>query len=77
MKAKTLFAVLLVVLGIVVIANSGVIFLTPVRLADFMGTHAKTADKHSIPPVVGVLSLLGGGLLLVRPPRADAGTLRK
>lgn len=78
MNAKTLLAVLLVVLGIVVLSDSGVIFMTPVRLVDFLGTHTKTADNHDIPPVVGALSLLGGiGLLLVRPRRADAGTLRK
>ena len=77
MNAKTLLAVLLVVLGIVVLSDSGVIFMTPVRLVDFLGTHTKTADNHDIPSGSG-LSLLGGiGLLLVRPRRADAGTLRK
>jgi hypothetical protein len=68
MDAKTLLAILLVVLGIVVLANSGVTFMNPRNLVDFLGTHMEAADNHSIPPAVGALSLLGGiGLLLVNP----------
>ena len=68
MNAKTLIAVLLIVLGIVVISDSGVTFMTPGKLTDFLGTHMETTANHSIPPVVGALSLLGGiGLLLVKP----------
>ena len=70
MNTKTIVAVLLVALGIVVLAYSGITFTTPGKPVDFLGMHFETTDSHFIPPVVGALALVGGiVLLLVKPKR--------
>ncbi len=71
MNTKTMIAVLLVGLGIVVLAYSGINFTTPGKPVNFLGIHIETTESHFIPPVVGVLALVGGiTLLLVNPRRA-------
>ena len=68
MNTKTTVAVVLIVLGIVVLAGSGLAFSTPGEPVGFLGMHIATTDNHFIPPVVGAFMLLGGiGLLLVKP----------
>jgi hypothetical protein len=70
MNTKTIVAVLLVILGIVVLAYSGITFTTPGKPVEFLGIHIATTDSHFIPPVVGALALVGGIiLLLVKPKR--------
>jgi hypothetical protein len=71
MNTKTIIAVMLVGLGIVVLAYSGINFTTPGKPVNFLGIHIATTDSHFIPPVVGALALVGGiTLLLVNPRRA-------
>jgi hypothetical protein len=71
MNTKTIIAVLLVGLGIVVLAYSGITFTTPGKPVNFLGIHIETTESHFIPPVVGALVLVGGiTLLLVNPKRA-------
>jgi hypothetical protein len=69
MKTKTIVAALLVTLGIVVLAYSGITFKTPGKPIEFLGLHIETTDSHFIPPVVGALALVGGIVLLVVKPR--------
>jgi hypothetical protein len=69
MNTKTIIAVLLVTLGIVVLAYSGITFSTPGKPIDFLGMHIETTHSHFIPPVAGALALVGGILLLVVKPR--------
>jgi hypothetical protein len=69
MNTKTVVAVFLVVLGIVVLAYSGISFTTPGKPVDFLGMHIQTTDSHFIPPVVGALALIGGIVLLAVKPR--------
>lgn len=69
MNTKTIVAVILVALGIVVLAYSGITFKTPGKPVEFLGLHIETTDSHFIPPVVGVLALVGGILLLVVNPK--------
>ena len=69
MNTKTIIAVLLVTLGIVVLAYSGITFTTPGKSVQFLGMHFQTTDSHFIPPVVGALALVGGIVLLVVKPR--------
>ena len=70
MNTKTIVAVLLVTLGIVVLAYSGITFTTPGKPVEFLGMHIETTHSHFIPPVVGALALVGGiVLLLVNPKR--------
>ena len=69
MNTKTIVAVLLVTLGIVVLAYAGISFTTPGKPVEFLGLHIATTDSHFIPPVVGALALVGGIVLLVVKPR--------
>ena len=66
---KTIIAVALVTLGIVVLAYSGLTFTTPGQPIDFLGIHIETTQSHFIPPVVGALALVGGIVLLLVKPR--------
>jgi hypothetical protein len=69
MNTKTIVAGLLVTLGIVVLAYSGIAFTTPGKPVDFLGMHFETTVNHFIPPVVGALALVGGIVLLVVNPK--------
>ena len=69
MNSKTLIAAILVTLGIVVLAYSGISFTTPGKPVEFLGLHIATTDNHFIPPVVGALALVGGIVLLMLKPR--------
>lgn len=69
MNTKTIVAVVLIALGIVVLAYSGITFKTPGKPVDFLGMHIETTDSHFIPPVAGALALVGGIVLLVVRPR--------
>jgi hypothetical protein len=70
MNPKTIVAALLITLGIVVLAYSGVSFTTPGKPIDFLGMHITTTDNHFIPPVVGALALVGGLILLFIKPKS-------
>jgi hypothetical protein len=69
MNTKTIVAAILIVLGIVVLAYSGITFKTPGKPIEFLGINIETTDSHFIPPVVGALALVGGIVLLVVKPR--------
>jgi hypothetical protein len=69
MNTKSIVAVALIALGIVVLAYSGITFKTPGKPVDFLGIHIETTDSHFIPPVVGALALVGGVVLLVVKPK--------
>ncbi len=70
MNTKTIVAVILVTLGVVVLAYSGITFTTPGKPVDFLGIHIETTHSHFIPPVVGALALVGGIVLLVVRPKS-------
>jgi len=69
MNAKTVVAVILIALGIVVLAYSGISFTTPGKPVEFLGLRIKTTESHFIPPFVGALALVGGIVLLFVKPR--------
>ena len=69
MNIKTISAILLITLGIVVLAYSGLSFKTPGQPINFLGIHIATTDSHFIPPAVGALMLVGGIVLLVLKPK--------
>lgn len=71
MNPKTIIAVILISLGVVVLAYSGITFKTPGKTVEFLGMHIATTDRHFIPPTVGALVLVGGiVLLMVNPKKA-------
>ena len=69
MNTKTIIAVVLVALGIVVLAYSGITFKTPGKPIEFLGLHIATTDSHFVPPIVGALALVAGIVLLVVKPK--------
>ena len=69
MNTKTIVAVILITLGIVVLAYSGITFTTPGKPVNILGLHFETTVSHFIPPVVGALALVGGIALLIVNPR--------
>lgn len=70
MNIKTIIAVLLISLGVVVLAYSGLSFTTPGKPLEFLGMHIATTEHHFIPPALGALALVAGIVLLVVKPRA-------
>jgi hypothetical protein len=70
MNSKTAIAAVLITLGIVVLAYSGITFKTPGKPVDFLGIHIETTNSHFIPPVAGALALVGGVVLLLVKPKS-------
>ena len=64
-----IIAAILIALGIVVLAYSGITYKTPGKPVDFLGMHFETTHSHYIPPVAGALALVGGIALLVASPK--------
>lgn len=62
-------AIILITLGIVVLAYSGITFKTPGKPVDVLGVHIATTDNHFIPPVAGALMLVGGVVVLLAFPK--------
>jgi len=69
MNTKTIISVLLITLGILVLAYSGLSFTTPGKPIEFLGVHIATTDNHFVPPAVGALMVFGGIVLLVVKPK--------
>jgi hypothetical protein len=69
MNIRTVIAVALVALGLIVLAYSGLNFKTPGKPVDFLGIHIATTDNHFIPPAAGAIMLVGGIVLLVVKPK--------
>jgi hypothetical protein len=68
MSTRTIAAIL-IALGLVVLAYSGITYKTPGKPVDFLGVHMETTHSHFIPPVAGALALAGGIVLLVVSPK--------
>ena len=71
MSSRSIIAVVLVTLGIVVLAYSGITFSTPGKPINIGPIHVETTQSHFIPPVVGALMLVGGIVLLVVGNKKD------
>lgn len=68
MKQNTLFAFLLIALGIAAFAYQGITYKTREKAVD-LGSLQVTTEKTKhipIPPIVGVIALVGGIALLVK-----------
>lgn len=67
MKTNTVFAIILIALGIVTFAYQGITYTTKEKVVD-LGNLQMTTEKTKtlpLPPIVGALALVGGIALLV------------
>ena len=53
MTLKNIIAAILITLGFVVLAYSGISFTTPGETVQFLGLRIETTHTHFIPPIVG------------------------
>jgi drug/metabolite transporter (DMT)-like permease len=72
MRPVAVFAILLIVIGVVALAYGGFNFTTKEKVAEIGPLKIEKDETHSIPlsPVLGVLALVGGVALLVVGRRA-------
>jgi uncharacterized membrane protein YidH (DUF202 family) len=71
MKQSTLFAILLIVIGVAAFAYQGITYKTREKAVDLGALQVTTErTRHiPIPPIVGALAIIGGAVLLVRTPK--------
>ena len=70
MNIKVIVAAVLITLGIVILAYSGITYTTPGETVKFLWLTIETVHTHFIPPVIGAISLVGGVVLLLLKPRS-------
>ncbi|MFA7159180.1 MAG: DUF3185 domain-containing protein [Kiritimatiellia bacterium] len=61
---KKIIAIVLVALGVVVLAYSGITIKTRGKPVDIGPLHVETTQRYFIPPVIGAIALAGGLVLL-------------
>lgn len=71
MKTATIGGIVLLALGIVSLTYQGIRYTTQEKVLDIGSIHATKDEKHIIPlpPILGVLLLVGGVVLLVAGSR--------
>ena len=74
MNLRRLIAGILITLGIVVLAYSGLSFSTPGRTVDIGPIQVETTHSHYIPPIGGALALIGGIVLLALGNRKEGNS---
>ena len=71
MTSRRSLAIILITLGIVILAYSGIAFRTPGKPIDLGPVHVETTHSHFIPPIAGALALVGGIVLLLVGGKAE------
>lgn len=71
MSSNKVIAMILITLGIVVLAYSGITLKTPGKPVDLGPIHVETTQRHFIPPLAGAFALVGGLVLLVVGNKKD------
>lgn len=68
MKQSTIFAVLLIALGIAAFAYQGITYKTREKAVDLGPLQVTTERTKNIPlpPIVGVIAIIGGVVLLIK-----------
>jgi hypothetical protein len=72
MKPTALIAVILIIIGVIALAYGGFNFTTKEKVAEVGPLKLEKDKTHSVslPPILGVLALVGGVALLVVSRRA-------
>jgi hypothetical protein len=68
MRLKTIIAAMLIGLGVLVLAYSGITFTTPESQVEIFGLQFGTTKSHFIPPLAGAIALASGIVLLFVAP---------
>jgi hypothetical protein len=73
MSGKSILGIALVILGIIALAYQGITYTTQKKVLDIGPIQATKEEHHSIPlpPIVGVLSLVGGVAVLALDRRGS------
>jgi hypothetical protein len=73
MSGKSILGIALVILGIIALAYQGITYTTQKKVLDIGPIQATKEEHHSIPlpPIVGVLSLIGGVAVLALDRRGN------
>ena len=74
MKTTALVGVLLVILGIAALVYQGVTYTHRDTILNIGPVHAEADRQHTIPipPILGIVAIVGGGYLLVTSSRKAA-----
>jgi hypothetical protein len=75
MKPKIIIAIILIALGIAAFAYQGITYTTREKVVD-LGPIQVTAEKTKtipLPPIIGVIALVGGIVLLVVGSKKGGG----
>jgi len=65
MFSRKILALILIIVGVVILAYSGITLKTPGKPVDIGPIHVSTTNRHFIPPVAGGVALGAGLLILV------------
>lgn len=73
MSGKSILGIVLVAIGAIAIAYQGITYTTHKRVIDLGPIQATKEEHHtiSLPPVLGVIVLLGGVLVLITDKRGS------
>jgi hypothetical protein len=72
MKQNTIFAILLIAIGIISFSYQGITYKTRKKTVDLGSVHVTTEKTNTIPlpPILGAITLIGGILLLIKNARS-------
>ncbi|MGA8087066.1 MAG: DUF3185 domain-containing protein [Terracidiphilus sp.] len=67
MKTSTLFAIILIAVGVIALAYQGFTYTTRDKVVDLGPVHVTTESTKTIPlpPIVGIIAAVSGFVLLV------------
>ncbi len=73
MSGRTIFGIVLVVLGLFALAYQGLTYTTQKKVLDIGPIQATKEEHHTIPlpPILGVLALVGGVVVMVSDRRGS------
>ncbi|GAC1661311.1 MAG: hypothetical protein PVS2B2_13130 [Candidatus Acidiferrum sp.] len=73
MSGKSLLGIALVVIGFIALAYQGLTYTTQKKVIDLGPIQATKEEHHTIPlpPILGVLALVGGILVIVSDRRGN------
>ena len=71
MSGKSILGIILVAIGLIALAYQGISYTTKKRVIDLGPIQATKEERHTIPlpPILGVLALIGGVVILVTDKR--------